>query len=210
MASIFDRSGNYYAQFYDSDRSPKRKRFSLRTSNRTEARQRLTDFERAYETGEFDPWTDDPFDDQEPSNGPRTVTRAIQQFTAEKEGQGRAERTIESYRQVWGLFVERVGEETEVSELAVRDVEDFIHDTSVAESTRHNRWRHVRAVLKWADAEIVNAVNPPSEPDKLPTPVRKEDLSALTEALKTVITSSAITRPTPKASCPTASWTNIS
>jgi integrase len=183
VASLLDRSGTYYAQFYDSDRSPTRKRFSLKTKRKQKARRKLTELEQAAEDGEFDPWTDDPFD-YEDTSGPLTTSQALEQFTAAKRKQGRAERTIESYEQVWGLFTGVVGEGCRLSELSVRDVEDFIHDRSVSESTRHNRWRHVRAVLKWHDAELVEHVSPPSEPDKLPTPVRRDDLSDLTEALK--------------------------
>lgn len=185
MASLLDRNGTWYCQFHDSDRTPSRKRFSLRTKQKRKARRKLTELEDAYEENrDFDPWAgDDPFD-YESSDGPQTLAQAIDEFVAEKERQGRADRTIGSYEQVWGLFTNQVGEETELSDLSARDVEDFIHDRSVSESTRHNRWRHVRAVLKWTDAEVVNAVNPPKEPDKLPTPVRRDDLANLTEALK--------------------------
>jgi integrase len=183
VASLLDRDGRWYAQFYSSERSPSRKRFSLRTSKKREARQKLTELEAAHEDGEFDPWTDDPFD-YEDTSGPLTASQTLQQFTAEKEKQGRSERTIESYESVWGLFMERIGSETEVREIGPSDVEEFIHDRSVSDSTRHNRWRHVRAILKWADADVVRRVSPPDKPDKLPTPVRKDDLSALTEALK--------------------------
>lgn len=184
MASLLDRSTGYYCQFYDSDRTPSRKRFSLKTKRKRKARQKITELERAYEDGEFDPWTDDPFDYQDPSDGPLTVGHAIKEFAEEKERQGRADRTIESYEQVWGLFADAVGEETKVSDLSTEQIEDFILDRSISESTRHNRWRHVRAVLKWHSVELVERVSPPKKPDKLPTPVRKDDLSALTSALK--------------------------
>jgi integrase len=184
VASLIDRSGTYYAQFYSSERSPSRKRFSLRTKRKREARQKLTELEQAFGDGTFDPWTDNPFDYEAPSDGPLTVVDAIGQFTEAKRRQGRAERTIESYQQVWGLFANAVGEGIKLSTLAPSQVEDFIHDRSVSESTRHNRWRHVRAVLKWHDVEVVERVNPPKEPDKLPTPVREDGLSALIRALK--------------------------
>jgi integrase len=183
VASLLDRNGTWYAQFYSSDRSPSRKRFSLQTKSKREARRCLTKLEDACGAGEFDPWTDDPFD-YESADGPQTLSQAIEKFVAEKKRQGRAERTIGSYEQVWGLFADRLGAETELSDVTAGQIEDFIHDRSVSESTRHNRWRHVRAVLKWTGSDVVENVNPPKEPDKLPTPVRRDELTSLTEALK--------------------------
>jgi len=56
MASIRKVSGNYYARFYDRNRSPKRCSVPLRTSRKDVARKRLHDLERRYEKGNFDPW----------------------------------------------------------------------------------------------------------------------------------------------------------
>jgi integrase len=191
MASIFDRSGNYYAQFYDSDRSPKRKRFSLRTSDRIEARQRLTDFERAYEEGTFDPWTDDPFstDGNEEAEGdsePTTVAEAIDAFCAAKERQGRTDSTIRNYRKQWRLFRGRVGGETELDNLKSEDVRSFVYDSEVKATTGANRYRHVGAVLRWTGHEsVIDAVEKPKTGDKLPKALRPDELRSICrEAVK--------------------------
>ena len=60
MASLLNRNGTYYAQFYDAHRTPKKKRLSLRTKRKREARKRLVQLERDWERGTFDPWSDDP------------------------------------------------------------------------------------------------------------------------------------------------------
>ncbi|WP_118839510.1 tyrosine-type recombinase/integrase [Salinibacter ruber] len=190
MASIFDRSGNFYAQFYDSSRSPKRKRFSLRTSDRKEARRRLTDFERAYEEGKFDPWTDDPFSEDEsaedPVDGRTTVSEAIEVFCEAKERQGRTESTIRNYRKQWRLFRGRVGGETELSCLKPEDVRSFVYDSDVKATTGANRHRHVGAVLRWTGhSEIIDAVEKPKTGDKLPKALREDELRAICrEAVK--------------------------
>ena len=140
MASIYERSGRLYAQFYDGDRSPPRKQFSLRTSDDTEARQRLTDFERAYENGDFDPWTDDPFSDDsdegegEEGGAPATLEEAIAAFCRTKERQGRAESTIRKYREIWDLFARHV-ESEELDELEHVAVSKFVHDPTVQDNT---------------------------------------------------------------------------
>lgn len=185
MASLYERSnGTFYANFYDDG---ERERFSLRTSTKSEARRKLAELEEAYDRGDFDPFADgpesDPFSYDE-QNGPLTVSEAIEQFAEEKEQQGRAERTVDTYRSVWGRFTDQIGSETEMSDVRVGDVHAFIHDNSVSDSTRHKRWRHVRAVLNWADSDVVESVNAPKRPDKLPTPVREDDLSDVIDALK--------------------------
>lgn len=184
MASLIDRSGTYYAQFYSSDRSPSRKRFSLQTKRKRKARRKLTELEQAAEDGEFDPWTDDPFDYENPSKGPLTLSQTISRFAEEKRKQDCAERTVSTYENVWRRFTEPLEGIRLLSDLSSRDVERFIHDGSVSDSTRHKRWRHVRAVLNWADCDVMDGVNAPSRPDKLPTPVREDDLSDVIGALK--------------------------
>lgn len=190
MASIFDRSGNYYAQFYDSDRSPKRKRFSLRTSNRKEARRRLTDFERSYEDGEFDPWTDDPFTEDsgsdEEKTGPSTVGEAIDAFCEAKKEQGRTDSTIRNYRKQWRLFRRRVGKETELDDLEPGDIRSFVYDGKVKTTTGANRYRHIGAVLRWTGHEsVIDAVEKPKTGEKLPKALRPDELRSICrEAVK--------------------------
>ena len=86
MASLYKRDGStYYAQFYDSERSPSRNRFSLRTSTKSTARRKLTELEDAFVEGKFDPWangrTADPFnyDRPEPSQD-ASLSDANKQF----------------------------------------------------------------------------------------------------------------------------------
>lgn len=190
MASLFDRNGTWYAQFYKSERSPSRKRLSLRTKQKREARRKLTELEDAFRQGEFDPWgsgtAGDPFAYQDAAGSKPTLStaQAIDAFAEEKELEGRAKRTVSTYRNVWGRFVDRVGAGKELAEITLDHIHNYIHDRSVSESTRHKRWRHVRAVLNWAECDVVDEVNPPQKPDKLPTPVRDDDLSTVISALK--------------------------
>jgi len=185
MASIFDRNGNYYCQFYDSDRSPQRKRFSLHTSDKGEARQKVTELEQAAEEGEFDPWTDDPFNYRTPERAELTILEAVRQFCDAKEREGCAENTIKTYRGTWRRFARIVGEDATLSDLTVSEFHEYIHDPSIADSTRHNRFRHIRTVLKWAGCEAhLEKIDAPRRPDKLPTPIRKDELAAICDGLK--------------------------
>lgn len=170
MASIFTRNGRLYAQFYDANRSPKRKQFSHCTDERSEARRKLADLERAQENGDFDPWQDDPFPengtdvsrDGEEENNPTTVSEAIDEFCEAKKRQGRTQSTIDNYRKQWRLFRRRVGGETAFDDLKAEHVRSFVYDGRVKATTGANRYRHVGAVLRWFNRdEVMDAVEKP-------------------------------------------------
>ncbi len=184
--SLYERSnGSYYGNF---SADGERKRISLRTKSEPKARRKLAELQEAHERGEFDPFADGPKSDPtdyKQQSGDRTVSDLIELFAKEKEREGCSERTIGTYRSVWSRFTERVGEEAQVSDLSARDVEDFVYDGSVSDATRHKRFRHVRAVLRWGEGaeDLLDDVSAPKRPDKLPTPVTKSELSAICEAL---------------------------
>lgn len=195
MASLFKRSnGTYYAKFYDSNRSPQRKRFSLRTSRQRTARRKLTELEDAFVEGKFDPWASDvrsdPFNYDQPVRREEiTLEDLIMRFSEEKIQQGRAERTIETYRAIWRRFSKRLTTDSFVRSLEAQDVTEFCHDQDVSPATRHKRWRHLKSIFNWAsDKDLLQDpptedVNPPRKEDKLPTPVREEDLPLLCRAV---------------------------
>lgn len=195
MASLFKRSnGTFYASFYESNRSPQRKRFSLRTSTRRIARRKLTELEDAFVEGEFDPWASgvrsDPFNYDQPAKREEiTLAQLIDRFTNTKSEQGRSARTLETYRAVWRRFSQRVGTKSLVSTLSSPEISTFCHDDTVSAATRHKRWRHLRSIFNWAvdsnliEASPMEAVHPPRKEEKLPTPVREEDLPLLCGAV---------------------------
>ncbi len=195
MASLYKRdSGTYYAQFYDSERSPSRKRFSLRTSTKRTARRKLTELEDAFVEGKFDPWANgraaDPFnyDQPEPSRD-ASLSELIEHFVEAKRKQGRSERTLGTYRNLWERFADQFREGVKISGVSPSDIEAYCHDESVASATRYKRYRHLHAILSWAEEEDLVAQSPledvsaPQKKEKLPTPVRKEDIPKLCSAV---------------------------
>jgi len=196
MASLYKRdSGTYYAQFYDSERSPSRKRFSLRTSTTSTARRKLTELEDAFVEGKFDPWANngrkaDPFNyDRPEASRDVSLSDAIEQFAEAKRKQGRSERTVSTYRNLWERFTDRFREGTKLSGVSPSDIEAFCCDDSVSSATRHKRYRHLHVILSWAEEEGLTTQSPaedvsaPQKGEKLPTPVRKEDLPKLCSAV---------------------------
>jgi integrase len=196
MASLYKRdNGTYYAQFYDSERSPSRKRFSLRTSTKSTARRKLTELEDAFVEGRFDPWANngrkaDPFNyDRPEASRTASLSDAIDRFAEAKRKQGRSERTVSTYRNLWERFTDRLRKGTKLSGVSPSDIEAFCYDDSVSSATRHKRYRHLHAILSWAEEKgllpesPVEDVSAPQKEEKLPTPVRKEDLPKLCSAV---------------------------
>lgn len=195
MASLYKRSnGTYYASFYSNNQSPNQKRFSLKTTRKKIARRLLTDLERAYEAGKFSPWADgkkgDPFGYDAPDVTPVALEELINRFCEVKQSQGRSERTIESYRGVWRRFMERAGKDTSTTDLRPSKIAAFCYEADVSQATRHKRFRHLRGVLNWAtdnefsDTNPIEEVDPPKQVNKLPTPVRAEELEKIVDTIK--------------------------
>jgi hypothetical protein len=66
MAHLREKKGNYYAEFYDPQRQPKRKWVTLRSRHKAAAQSRMYELQRKYHAGAYDPW-EDPSDRPSPS-----------------------------------------------------------------------------------------------------------------------------------------------
>ncbi|MCS3750579.1 integrase [Salinibacter ruber] len=195
MASTYKRNGTYYAKFHDSSREPANKRFSLRTSKKAEARHRLTDLERAISDGDFDPWRHDPFETvftstsaevTSPKSRLFTIAEVIDAFSKAKRKQGRAESTIRKYTDIWRLLKRQVGEDRDLDKLTPNQVREFIYDQSIKPATQKARYRHIRAILRWAgEGDVLSSVEQPRVGEKLPKAVRKKELDQICRAVIT-------------------------
>ena len=174
MASLVQRNGTYYAQFHDASRSPKRKRISLRSGKKSIATRLLVRIEDAYALGTFDPWTQGVSAFFDRTKEPATVQEALDAFLDEKKQSGRSQNTLNSYRWIVGQWSREVGAETTLASVRPADIQPFVRDPSVAQSTRNTRYRHVRAFLRWcSDQDYIGrppteAVERPEKAHKLP------------------------------------------
>ncbi len=75
--SLVHDSGNYYLQFYDGTKTPKRKRISLGTKRKKVARKLQQKYEEAYAMGEYDPRPGRKLNDPDPH---LSVRDALQRF----------------------------------------------------------------------------------------------------------------------------------
>jgi len=190
MASLFKRDDQYYAQFYDKARTPKRKRFSLKVTRKRKARRRLSKFEDDYLDGKFDPWIDDPWRYDQEEYEPLDIREAMDRFLNRKREEDRTANTIRTYREVIGLLVDEVGSTTILDQISAGRLREFVRDPSLAKATQRKRYGHLRTFLRWCAKEKLlrqnrlSDVEQPEKPNKLPKAITKDELDRLCEEVK--------------------------
>lgn len=193
MASLFKQDGYYYLQFYDAARRPQRKRIALRVRDKRTAERLRIDRESAQMRGEYDPWTDAPAGGEEPDRAPKTLSEGTALLLREKEAEGKSPNTLRSYRAVLNLLEGRVGD-VPLDALSARDLLAFVRDDSVSATTNRNRYRHVRAAVRWwQDRELcggsesedpLQGVTPPKASPRVPRAITAGELDAICEAVR--------------------------
>jgi integrase len=182
MASLVEIKGNYYLQFYDSNKQPNRKKVALGTKRKRVAKKLQRRYEDAYALGEYDPWTGKKLDEPDQH---LNVAQALQLFLEAKKEAGRAQNTLDCYKGI----IERTGVmDMPVASLQKQHLESFIYDPDRANATRHKRFRHIRAFLNWCkDQGYVNSTPDLPEPEtynKVPKAIREDELEAICQAIR--------------------------
>lgn len=143
MASLVKQSGGYYAQFYHKDRTPARKKISLKTSRKSDAQRLLSKLEVDYHRGDFCPWTDDPLTyDREIAEEPLSLEEALARFVEEKEEEGYSHHTIKTYRKVIRRVMQEASPEKRVDQLTHKEINAYVRQEGVAQATKDRRFRH--------------------------------------------------------------------
>ena len=189
MASLYERNGNFYGQWYDASRRPRQKRHSLKTQSRKTARQLLRDADDAYRLGKWDPWVDPISVLDERPREPATLREAIDDYLEVKRRTLRTP-TLATYRSILTRFGEGFGMNAPLARLSVGDVDGFISDEAVAASTQRLRLRVIRAFCRWAVREGVleesptRRVIPPPVPPRVPKAATPADVEAVCSAIE--------------------------
>ena len=151
MASLIQQSGLYSLQFFDSTRSPKRKRVPLRVRVKRDAEAVQRKLERDYSLALFNPWTDDPLTYDRVALKPERMGDARDAFLEAKAH--KAPRTLSEYGKTLGRFTEHVGPGTLVSQVTAAHVERWLDSTSAGDVTRRTYTRTVKVFCRWAVKE---------------------------------------------------------
>jgi integrase len=180
------KGGHYYARFYDSSRSPKRKEVPLDTTRKKVARRRLVELEEQFEAGEFDPWTD-------PADRERlTVQEAIGRFLDAKRETVR-DSTVDTYEQqliAWsktcppGLTIRTVGPGHLQPFIRTYRADDD-EDEPPSNATQRKRYRHLQAFVNWLldegiiEQDPMRSVDKPEKQEKQPSFLSPSELEKL-------------------------------
>lgn len=190
---IINRSGTYYAEFFDATRTPKAKRFSLKTKNKGEARRKYVELEKDRDDGVFDPWEHDPRTykrslveaRQRAAQRPQTFGAAVESFLNQKRAAGKSDNTLRTYGEVLSITEKCVGKDARLTHLRAAHFEPVVRDPAVSGATRHKRFGHLRVFVRWMlkekmiEANPLEGVEPPRKPHKLPKSVTEDELQAV-------------------------------
>lgn len=156
MASLFKPTGRdwYVAEFYAKNRSPQRKRVTLKINNRRKAEQKLRQLEDDYALGRFDPWRgDDPltYDKVEPNDHLRTVGKAVQAFLQAKAHH--TWKTVRNYRGVLEPFAAFVGEQFPTVQVTAQHVRAWLDSTETNAVSKATYRRQLRTFFRFLVGE---------------------------------------------------------
>jgi len=116
--NLLERNGRYYASIYDPNRHPKQIQRTLRTSDKSTARRKLTDWERAYTDGKFDPWKQDRRDGV-------SVQEAVEAYRAHRRKQGDAPTSKRTRGSRLDKFVEHVDADRPIRSVRAQTIRDL-------------------------------------------------------------------------------------
>lgn len=157
------RNGRYYARYYDGDRPEGDRRCvrSLKTTRKSVADKQIVEKRRQFKDGDFDPWTD------KGGSEPLSLTDAIETFLEAKEPTV-TERTLGTYEQQLEAWAGECPAGIMLRDVQPNHVRRYLHDSSVSQSTRRKRYRHVKAFLNWTEkaGHLDEPYNPLAEVDE--------------------------------------------
>ena len=185
MASLIKQGASFYLQFFDTNRSPQRRKVPLKVTNKRAAKEIERRLLTAYASGKYDPWRDDPRTLREKDKAVPTLSEALSLFLSAKRDAGRSETTIRHYRENVERLRRSIGRDLTVDRVRADHLAAYVHADGIKRSSQRNYYRHVRAFFNWLADEGLVAPNPiaevssPPSGDRLPKTMYRDDLEAI-------------------------------
>jgi integrase len=153
MPSLFRRASSdaWYAEFYEVRRTPAKRRFSLRTSNKREAQRLLVRLEDQYVRGEFDPWIDCDWTKERKKVKRVSLKEAFDSFIASK--QGLSPNTIEHYHFSLRPLIDHVGPSKPTFDLTPTVILEWIASKEVCLQSKHSYLSRVGIFTRYLVSE---------------------------------------------------------
>ncbi|MGB1050108.1 MAG: tyrosine-type recombinase/integrase, partial [Rhodothermales bacterium] len=152
MATLV-KNGRYFSlQFYSPNRTPARKRISLRVEKKRDALRLKSLLESRYACGEIDPWVST----LRPPYWGREALRVTKQVTVQEgflefleSREGCREATILHYRWILSLFSRFVGPETDINDLSSASVLSWLGTSTTNTHTRYTYYSRLKVAFRY-------------------------------------------------------------
>lgn len=185
MASFSIRKvdGRYYARISEKGRSPTRKSWPLKTSQKITAQKRLTRLREAFDQGDWNPWEGGWL-----SPEPVPLSDAIDDFLDAKNHL--RPRTQDTYKGILTRFEKELPPSVMLQDVTPEDLQSYIRNAEVSRATQRKRYRHLRTFFNWAvdderlEDNPLEAVDQPKKEDKEAAYLRPEDVQTLLSTIE--------------------------
>jgi len=185
MASFGIRKvdGRYYARIAEKGRSPRRKSWPLKTTQKMTAQKRLTRLRKAFDRGDWNPWEGGWLAPE-----PVPLKEAIGAFLDAKSHL--RPRTQDTYEGILRRFREMMPPGSMLQDVEASDIHTYIHAKGISNATTRKRYRHLRTFFNWAedeeriDSNPLNELEPPKKETKEKAFLRPDDVQKLLSTIE--------------------------
>jgi len=192
VMGLVKRRNRFYFEFFDTDKTPKSKRYSLRTKSRKAAELRALTIQTAWKSGEYDPWAESISGYEKRQNRPQHMDLEclVGRFMDDKSRLGRSPETLRTYEEVLSGMMRYLEPVREIGSISPDWLSGYIHAQDVASATRIKRYGHIRTFVRWMkanhgiDMTAFSLVPKPLVGKILPKSVSRLQLEALCSALR--------------------------
>ena len=149
MSSLQKKGDWYYLQFFSPEKSPTRKKVSLKTRRLSAARKLQRRLEDAFSFGDYDPWVNASILlDSSLKRAPiETLDAGISVFLESKQACRKT--TVDHYRWVLSSFARVVGSDRLIMDISVSDIAEWLESGSLAAQSVHTYLSRLRTFSRF-------------------------------------------------------------
>ena len=186
MASFSFRKvdSRYYARIAEKGRSPERKSWPLKTTQKITAQKRLNRLRKAFDRGDWNPWAGGWLAPE-----PIPLSDAIDDFLDAKSHL--RPRTQDTYAGILRRFRKEMPPGSMLQDVVSDDLKRYIRASDITSATQHKRFRHLRAFFNWAvendrlESNPLDDMTPPKKEEKEKAFLRPKDVKKLLSTIET-------------------------
>jgi len=197
MASLIKQKSWYYSQFYDQNRTPKRKRLALKTKTRESAIKLHRKLEDDYAAGDYDPWTG--YRKQQQDLGVfkhSTIEDALEVYITIKSREDWRATTKRTTSYVLKAFVRDAGPQKSVQTITPALINNYLNQDRFAYETKKTHKTKIKPFASWLvrkgilkyDFSEVKIYNNDQEQDETVSYLSAEEVEILQNGIREKVT----------------------